>query len=165
MELCRHAGSTTIDYYEVLQASPTAEPEIIHRIYRLLAQRFHPDNQETGDPTAFASSWTYMTLSISKSARNTRVASSAETGSLASDFDRPQGGRGLRVRTDHPPHRARGASCSGGVWNQEAPGWTPAVEQLIGRPRSTLSSRSGIWQQKKLVYRDDSARLMITARG
>ena len=28
------------DYYEVLQVSPTAELETIHRVYRLLAQRF-----------------------------------------------------------------------------------------------------------------------------
>ena len=42
-----------IDYYELLQISPNAEPDTIHRVYRLLAQRFHPDNQETGDPARF----------------------------------------------------------------------------------------------------------------
>src|SRR5262245_54551028 len=42
-----------IDYYDVLQVSTKAEPDTIHRIYRLLAQRFHPDNQETGDPARF----------------------------------------------------------------------------------------------------------------
>jgi DnaJ-class molecular chaperone len=41
------------DYYETLQISPNAEPETIHRIFRLLAQRFHPDNQETGDSVRF----------------------------------------------------------------------------------------------------------------
>ena len=41
------------DFYEVLQISPNADPDTIHRIYRLLAQRFHPDNQETGDPARF----------------------------------------------------------------------------------------------------------------
>ena len=35
----------TIDYYEVLQISPNADPDTVHRVYRLLAQRFHPDNQ------------------------------------------------------------------------------------------------------------------------
>ena len=28
------------DYYEQLQVSPSAEPDTIHRVYRLLAQRF-----------------------------------------------------------------------------------------------------------------------------
>ena len=41
------------DYYEVLQVSATAEPDTIHRVYRLLAQRFHPDNQESGSPDRF----------------------------------------------------------------------------------------------------------------
>ena len=41
------------DYYEFLQISPKAEPATIHRVYRFLASRFHPDNPETGDPEKF----------------------------------------------------------------------------------------------------------------
>src|SRR5437667_12062293 len=52
------------DYYEVLQISANAEPETIHRVYRLLAQRFHPDNNETGNETRFrAISEAYEVLS------------------------------------------------------------------------------------------------------
>src|SRR5580765_5619575 len=43
----------TRDYYEDLQVSASAEPETIHRVYRLLAQQFHPDNGETGNETRF----------------------------------------------------------------------------------------------------------------
>ena len=43
----------TVDYYEVLQISPNADPDTVHRVYRLLAQRFHPDNQSTGDSEQF----------------------------------------------------------------------------------------------------------------
>jgi curved DNA-binding protein CbpA len=43
----------SVDYYDVLQVSPSAEPDTIHRVYRLLAQRFHPDNKETGNPAKF----------------------------------------------------------------------------------------------------------------
>jgi curved DNA-binding protein len=43
----------TIDHYEILQVNPAAEPDTIHRVYRLLAQRFHPDNKETGDESRF----------------------------------------------------------------------------------------------------------------
>src|SRR5215468_5167515 len=42
-----------VDYYEVLQKSPNADPDTVHRVYRLLAQRFHPDNQATGDAERF----------------------------------------------------------------------------------------------------------------
>jgi DnaJ-class molecular chaperone len=41
------------DFYEVLQVSANAEPDTIHRVYRLLAQRFHPDNTETGNADRF----------------------------------------------------------------------------------------------------------------
>src|SRR5512139_3620080 len=43
----------TADYYETLQISPNAEPETVHRVYRLLAQRLHPDNKETGNDAGF----------------------------------------------------------------------------------------------------------------
>jgi curved DNA-binding protein CbpA len=41
------------DYYEFLQISPGAEADTIHRVYRFLAARFHPDNQDTGDAEKF----------------------------------------------------------------------------------------------------------------
>src|SRR5215207_8932855 len=41
------------DYYETLQVSPNADAETIQRVFRLLAQRFHPDNQDTGNASRF----------------------------------------------------------------------------------------------------------------
>src|ERR1700733_6025370 len=41
------------DYYEFLQISPNGEPDTIHRVYRFLAVRLHPDNPETGDAEKF----------------------------------------------------------------------------------------------------------------
>ena len=43
------------NYYEVLQVSPKADHEMIERAYRLLAKRYHPDNQDTGDAGRFGS--------------------------------------------------------------------------------------------------------------
>ncbi|HEY3441449.1 MAG TPA: DnaJ domain-containing protein [Paludibaculum sp.] len=42
------------DLYELLQVNPMAVPDTIHRIYRLLAQRYHPDNRDTGNEESFA---------------------------------------------------------------------------------------------------------------
>lgn len=42
-----------VDYYEALQISPNADPETVHRVYRVQAQRFHPDNRETGNASTF----------------------------------------------------------------------------------------------------------------
>jgi hypothetical protein len=41
------------DYYDILQISPKAELETVHRVFRMMAGRFHPDNPETGDPEEF----------------------------------------------------------------------------------------------------------------
>lgn len=44
---------TFLDFYEVLEISSGAHPDTVARVYRLLAQRFHPDNHETGDAGRF----------------------------------------------------------------------------------------------------------------
>jgi hypothetical protein len=53
-----------IDYYELLQISPNAETETIHRVFRIMAGRYHPDNTQTGDNEKFLLLTTaYNTLS------------------------------------------------------------------------------------------------------
>jgi curved DNA-binding protein len=42
-----------VDHYEILQISPNADIETIRRVYRMQAQRFHPDNQDSGNAEAF----------------------------------------------------------------------------------------------------------------
>ncbi len=41
------------DYYEILRIGPHADEETIERVYRTLADRFHPDNPSTGDANTF----------------------------------------------------------------------------------------------------------------
>ena len=43
-----------IDYYEFLQISPHADHDTIHRVYRYLAARLHPDNTESGNVALFS---------------------------------------------------------------------------------------------------------------
>src|SRR5262245_3028844 len=42
------------DLYEDLQLSPNASTETVERVYRLLAKRYHPDNQDTGNAQKFS---------------------------------------------------------------------------------------------------------------
>ena len=44
---------TPLDYYDLLEVSDKATPDTIHRVYRILAQRYHPDHPETGDEKVF----------------------------------------------------------------------------------------------------------------
>jgi curved DNA-binding protein CbpA len=41
------------DHYETLQISQKADVQTIHRVFRIMASRFHPDNPETGDLEQF----------------------------------------------------------------------------------------------------------------
>ena len=41
------------DYYELLEISPQATQETIHRVYRYMAARYHPDVAGTGDLDKF----------------------------------------------------------------------------------------------------------------
>ena len=46
-------GDRAPDYYETLQISPKADVQTVHRVFRIMAARFHPDNPETGDVEQF----------------------------------------------------------------------------------------------------------------
>ncbi|QOY91499.1 J domain-containing protein [Paludibaculum fermentans] len=45
--------SASVNYYDLLQIHPKAEPETIQRVYKIFAARYHPDNRETGDAERF----------------------------------------------------------------------------------------------------------------
>lgn len=51
----RESRPTTeeLDYYEVLQVSRHADMDTIHRVFHVLAQRYHPDNRDTGSQDRF----------------------------------------------------------------------------------------------------------------
>ena len=46
-------ATTSADHYELLQVSRNADFDTIQRVFRILAQRYHPDNQETGNAEVF----------------------------------------------------------------------------------------------------------------
>jgi curved DNA-binding protein CbpA len=157
----------SIDYYDVLQVSAKAEPDTIHRVYRLLAQRFHPDNQETGDPARFRIIHeAYTTLSDPEKRAKYDIAHHEQkqdrfrlvsTGNRAEDdFEFEQI---IRLTVLEALHAKRRLEPNGsGMPMLE-------LEELIGRPREHLEFTIWYLVQKKLVLRDDSSRLMITAEG
>ena len=155
------------DCYEVLQVNPTAEPDTIHRIYRLLAQRFHPDNRETGDEARFrAVHEAYLTLSDparrakydvhyhqQKQDRLRIVSAGAKA---ENDFEMEQINRLTVLEALHAKRRLEPGGAG-----------MPLVELegLTGRPREHLEFTIWYLVQRKFVLRDDSARLVITADG
>ena len=55
MTECGHMveASEFFDYYEILEISPNANSGTIDRIFRYLAQSYHPDNPDSGDRAHF----------------------------------------------------------------------------------------------------------------
>lgn len=83
-----------VDYYDVLQLSPNADEDTIHRVFRHLARKCHPDLPEGGDSERFrllVKAHTTLTAPDSRAAydaryqeywnRKWRVASEASDGS------------------------------------------------------------------------------------
>src|SRR5262245_40786278 len=155
------------DYYEVLQVSANAEPDTIHRIYRLLAQRFHPDNTETGNSDKFHQIHeAYTVLSNPESRARYDVTYHqvrqdrwrlVSTGAQAEhDFEMEQIGRLTLLEALYTRRRM----------DPESPSlMTSDLEGLIGRPREHLEFTIWFLAQRKYVTKDDQARLQITADG
>ncbi len=156
-----------LDYYEVLQISPNAEPDTIHRVYRLLAQRLHPDNQETGDEDRFRLlHQAYLILSdpekrarydvMYHEVRRTRWRSVSTEGRAENDFDYEQVTR-LTILEVLYAHRRE---------EMHAPGiFILDLENLTGRPREHLEFTLWYLSQKRFVQRGDNSRFNITAEG
>src|SRR5262249_46675562 len=47
------SGEPFTDYYELLQVSPNADDDTIHRVFRHLAKKYHPDGPGHGDAKQF----------------------------------------------------------------------------------------------------------------
>lgn len=46
-------NNNNLDFYEILEISPNASQDTIDRMFRFLAQRYHPDRPDTADPEKF----------------------------------------------------------------------------------------------------------------
>ncbi|PYR74674.1 MAG: hypothetical protein DMF86_17760, partial [Acidobacteria bacterium] len=155
------------DYYEVLQVSANAELDTIHRVYRLLAQRFHPDNRESGDDTRFrAIHEAYTVLSNPESRARYDIVYQQQrqerwrlvsTGAKAeNDFEIEQIVRLTVLEALYTKRRLEPGDP--GIFALD-------LEGMIGRPREHLEFTVWYLTQKKLAIRDDNSRLVITAEG
>src|SRR5580765_1863344 len=161
------AQEQTRDYYEDLQVSSSAEPETIHRVYRLLAQQYHPDNGESGNDARFrVIAEAYQVLSDPVRRAQYDVVHSAQrqdrwrivnAGTNAdNDFAAEQVMRLTILEILYT--RRRLEPDKPGLFMNE-------LEKTLGRPREHLEFTSWYLIQKKLVQRTDNALLVISADG
>ena len=154
------------DHYETLQISPNADADTIQRVFRMLAQRFHPDNKETGDADRFrALHEAYSILSVPErraqydvhhqKLRQERWRFTAQVQG-SSDFEIEQQLRATILEILYSRRRAEPGS----------PAFSPyELAQLTGQPREHLEFTVWYLNQKKYVTRDDQSKLTITADG
>lgn len=155
-----------MDYYEFLQISPNAEEETIHRVYRFLAARFHPDNPESGNAEQFATlTRAYEVLSVpGRRAKYdaTRQRELAETAPLSNsiDFmDQMEGETNRRMALMAVLYYRRRS-------NPNSPEVTLAeVETRMGFPRDYLDFTTWYLQKKGYITRADNSDFTLTAEG
>ena len=157
----------TPDYYEILQVNPTADLDTIQRVFRILARRFHPDNQDSGDSARFLllqkahdilsdankrAQYDVVHSQLRKERwRVVEVGAQAESSFVLETQTR------LTVLEVLYTHRRL---------DPQSPGlFFLDLERLTGRPREHLAFTIWYLTQKSLVTRGDSSRLGITAAG
>lgn len=155
-----------VDYYEVLQISPNAQPETVHRVYRMLAQTYHPDNQETGDTDAFNSILeAYRVLSDPERRAAYDVEHRTTAGLRWRIFDQPASAQGIEAEK-----RKRQGILSLLYTKRLHEPHKPALglvefEQLLGCPREHLELSLWYLRESGRIQRSDNGRYTLTAKG
>lgn len=160
------AEPAELDYYEILQVNPKASAETIHRVYRMLAQQFHPDNQETGDEKRFrqiVEAYRVLSDPEQRAAYDLRYSSMLHARWRV--FQSPQAALGPEgeKRKRHGVLRALYAKRQ---QDPHAPGVTIfELEDLLGIPRDHLEFTLWYLKERGLLTRGDNNRFQITAAG
>ncbi len=154
------------NYYEFLQISPNAEPDTIHRVFRFLAARLHPDNPESGDSDKFfllKQAHDVLSDPARRTAYDAQCAQEAADPTPLSDstdfMDDREGELNRRLavlavlylrRRSHP--NAPEVSLF-------------EVETRMGFPRDYLEFTIWYLQKKGYISRSDNAAFTLTAEG
>jgi hypothetical protein len=160
------ADAETIDYYELLQLNPKADMETIHRVYRLQAQRFHPDNKETGNAATFKllhEAYTVLTDAEKRAGYDVRLNRIQQR--RWKIFEKPAEAQGIGAE------RKKRAGILSILYTKriQSPGSPsvsiPELENLLGVPKEHLEFPLWYLRETGCIMRSDNAKLSITVRG
>lgn len=160
------SGEAIPDYYEILQISPNADPDMIHRVYRMMAQRYHPDNADTGDEKTFrAITDAYKVLSDPEKRAGYDVNLHSYRQVRWRIFDQRQSAVGKAAEKS----KRKGIidllytkRCT----EPEKPTLNlHEIEDLLGCPREHLEFSLWYLKENGLVARQDNGRIAVTAKG
>ena len=155
------------DHYETLQISKNADHDTVQRVFRLLAQRFHPDNPDTGNEEQFRRIHeAYIILSdpekraqydiFHDTFQKERWQFVAASGPADNDFALEQHLRFVVLEILYSRRRTEPEKPS--LSNLD-------LSRLTGRPREHLEFTIWYLIQRELIARNDQSSLTITAAG
>jgi hypothetical protein len=154
------------DFYELLQVSPNADPDMIHRVFRLLAQRYHPDNTVTGDENTFrAIADAYKILSDPEKRAAYDVQLQGHRQQRWKIFDQKQASVGKLAE------KAKRKGILELLYTSRRNQPTlptlnlHELEDLLGCPREHLEFSLWYLKENGMVIRTDNGRFAITVKG
>jgi len=155
-----------VDYYDVLQLSPKADPDTIHRVYRMLAQRYHPDNQESGDQEQFRQILEAYRVLSDPEKRAAYDANLVRTRQLRwKIFDQPAAAQGKEAE------KRKRSGVLAVLYAQRlnqphTPTLSiPELEDLLGCPREHLEFTFWYLREAGCIVRSDNGKFTITMKG
>lgn len=154
------------DFYETLEVNPTASFDTIHKIYRVLAHRIHPDNPESGNEEGFKQLVrAYRILSDPEQRAAFDVERSRTLSKRWRIFDPESGTPGLEQE------QRKRAAILALLYNKRMrypENWgvgLPDIEQLLAVPREHLEFPLWFLKEQGWIQRTDGGKHHITAKG
>jgi curved DNA-binding protein CbpA len=154
------------ELYEILEISPNASQETIERVFRYLAQRYHPDRPGTGDADRFdrvVKAYGTLKESESRAAYDSRHKTNSDyQWSLveeAGDIDNFDRDRMIQERVLSVLYTRRKRDA-------HEPGLGPIeLERLTGCPHEMLDFHLWYLKEKGWIMRRENGSVAITADG
>jgi len=155
------------DYYEFLEISPQATQETIHRVYRYLAARYHPDHAATGNLEKFtqlATAYAVLSDPARRAEYNAQRAMRQITfqnpmSSTVDFMDQVQGDLNRRLAVLAILYYRRRMYPD----NPEVD--LTEIEQRMGFPRDYLEFTTWYLTKKRYVTKADNAEFTLTVEG
>jgi len=154
------------DYYEVLQVSRNADIDTIRRVFHVLAQRYHPDNKETGNEEKFrevVEAHAALSDPERRAAHDVKLAQAAQA--RLKIFDSVQSTQGVQAEV-----RKREGVLRILYGKRLTDPHQPSMRgrefaDMLGCPMEHLEFTLWFLKESGLIIRSDSNRFEITCRG
>jgi hypothetical protein len=160
-------NQASIDYYELLKVSPSADTETIQHVFMLLEARFSPDNDVSGDAEKFRlvkDAWETLCDSQKRAIYDAqRVSDSATTSSHGLNFDN------FAASVEGEINRRVGILCllyESRRANEDKPGLSIMIlEKSLGVSAEQLAFAVWYLKNKLYVTSGQSSDMVITSEG